>query len=85
MSYVENLRWTLCDTRLLPYRCAIRRRRHRVWRLQRARVIRKVSDRFDQPSLLVVELIVLGSILQELRQKLQQALLVHDEQLLNVV
>ena len=45
--------------------------------------IREIADCLHQPSLLIVELVVIRSVLQESWQKLQKPLLVHNEELLH--
>jgi len=56
-----------------------------LWRSEGSGRIRQVTDGFDEPGFLVVELVVVCAIGQEIGEELQQPLLVHDEEFLHFV
>lgn len=56
-----------------------------AWWCERCGRVWQVADSLHQPCFLVVELVVVCSICQEIGQELEEALLVHDEELLHFV
>ena len=56
-----------------------------MWRCESRSRVRQVADGLDEPGLFVVELIVVCAIREEIGEEFQQALFVHDEELLHLV